>query len=136
MPVFRMPSLIRTVAGRLHPWLAWLFVAAVLVQVFLAGLAIFGATDGFAPHIDFGYTVLGLITLGVLLAAVIGGLGRRATGLSLLLLILYVVQTALPQARASMPTLAALHPVNAFLLFALGVIIARRAPVARREGST
>ena len=128
--------MIRTVARRLHPWLAWLFVAAVLVQVFLAGLAIFGATDGFAWHVDFGYTVLGLITLGVLLAAVIGGLGRAAIGLSLLLLVLYVVQTALPQARASMPALAALHPVNAFLLFALGVIIARRGPVAGRGGGS
>ncbi len=26
MPVLRMPAMIRTVARRLHPWLAWLFV--------------------------------------------------------------------------------------------------------------
>ncbi len=129
--------MIRTAAGRLHPWLAWLFVAAMLAQVFLAGLAIFGATDGFALHIDFGYTVIGLLALGIVLAAVVGGLPRREIGLSLLLLVLYVVQTALPQARASMPVLSALHPVNAFVLFGLGLVIARRAGgSANTEGTT
>jgi len=128
--------MIRGGARRLYPWLAWLFVVAVLVQAFLAGLAIFGATDGFDLHIEFGYTVIGLLTLGVLLAAVVGGLPYRQIGLSLLLLVLYVVQTALPSARASAPVLAALHPVNAIVLFALGTIIARRGSVARgREGS-
>jgi len=98
--------------------------------------SIFGATDGFGLHIEFGYTAIGLLTLGVLLTAVAGGLLRREIGLSLLLLILYVVQTALPQARASAPVIAALHPVNAIVLFTLGVIIARRGSGARgREGS-
>ncbi len=129
--------MIRSGARRLHPWLAWLFVVAVLVQVFLAGLAIFGATSGFALHIEFGYTVIGLLTLGVLLTAVAGGLPRREIGLSLLLLVLYVVQTALPAARASAPVLAALHPVNAIVLFALGMLIAQRGSAARgREGSS
>lgn len=128
--------MIRSGARRLHALLAWLFVAAVLVQVFLAGLAIFGATDGFGLHIEFGYTVIGLITLGVLLTAVAGGLPRRDIGLSLLLLVLYVVQTALPAARTSAPVLAALHPVNAIFLFALGTIIARRGSVARRRGGS
>lgn len=128
--------MIRTGARRLHTWLARLFVAAILVQVFLAGLAIFGATDGSGLHVDFGYTAIGLLALGVLLTAVAGGLPRRDVGLSLLLLILYVVQTALPQARASAPVIAALHPVNAFVLFGLGVIIARRGSDGRaREGS-
>lgn len=126
--------MIRSGARRVHPWLAWLFVAAVLVQVFLAGLAIFGATDGFGLHIEFGYTVMGLMTLGVLLTAVAGGLPRREIGLSLLLLVLYVVQTALPAARASAPILAALHPVNAIVLFALGAIIARSGSNAHSSG--
>ena len=128
--------MIRSGARRVHPWLAWLFVASVLVQVFLAGLPIFGATDGFGLHIEFGYTVMGLMTLGVLLTAVAGGLPRREIGLSLLLLVLYVVQTALPAARASAPILAALHPVNAIVLFALGTIIARRGSVARSRGGS
>jgi hypothetical protein len=117
---------IRRIGRRLHAGLAWLFVAAVLVQVFLAGLGIFSAEVGFGWHVEFGYTVIGLVTLGVLLSAIAGALPRREMGLSLLLLVLYVVQTALPQARASLPAVAALHPVNAVLLFTLGGIIARR----------
>ena len=128
--------MIRSGARRLHTWLAWLFVVAVVVQVFLAGLAIFGATSEFGLHIEFGYTVIGLLTLGVLLAAVAGGLPRREIGLSLLLLVLYVIQTALPAARASAPVLTALHSVNAIALFALGVVIARRGSgTGQREGS-
>lgn len=128
--------MLRSGAQRLHAWLAWLFVVAVLVQVFLAGLAIFGATSGFGLHIEFGYTVVGLLTLGVLLTAVAAGLPPREIGLSLLLLVLYVVQTALPSARDSAPVLAALHPVNAIAMLALGSIIARRGSIARGlEGS-
>jgi hypothetical protein len=127
--------MVRMGARRLHLWLAWLFAASVLAQIFLAGLAIFGATEGFALHREFGYTIVGLLALGVLLAAVAGGTGRTEIGLSLLLLVLYVVQTALPQARASLPVLAALHPVNAVVLFSLGVIVARRGSVpGRGEG--
>jgi hypothetical protein len=129
--------MLRTGARRLHAWLAWSFVGAVVIQVFLAGLAIFGATEGFGPHVEFGYTVVGLLSLGVLLTAVAGGLPRKAIGMSLLLLVLYVVQTVLPSVRASAPPIAALHPVNAIALFALGTIIARRASAIRSsEGST
>ena len=117
-------------AARLHGWLAWLFAASIVIQVFLAGLAIFGATRDFGLHIDFGYTVVGLLALAVLLSAVIGGLPRRTIGLSLLLLVLYVVQTALPQAKASLPVIAAFHPVNALALLGLGIILARRAGAA------
>lgn len=128
--------MLRSGAQRLHAWLAWLFVVAVLVQVFLAGLAIFGATSGFRLHIEFGYTVVGPLTLGVLLTAVMAGLPPREIGLSLLLLVLYVVQTALPSTRGSAPVLAALHPVNAIAMLALGGIIARRGSIARGlEGS-
>ena len=125
--------MVRRISRRAHVGLAWLFVASVLVQVFLAGLGIFAPGVGFGWHVEFGYTVIGIVTLGVLLSAIAAGRPRREVGLSLLLLVLYVVQTALPQARASLPAVAALHPVNAVLLFALGGIIARRstrAPVA------
>jgi hypothetical protein len=128
--------MIQTGARWLHTWLAWLFVAAVFVQVFLAGLAIFDATADFSLHIGFGYSVIGLLALGILLAAVVARVGRTAIALSLLLFILYLIQTALPQARTSLPVLAALHPVNALVMFGLGVTIARRGSAAgSRAGS-
>lgn len=122
----------RNVAGRLYGWVAWAFVASVVIQVFLAGLALFDAGFGFALHVEFGYTVIGIVALVVLLSAVIGGLPRRTIGLSLLLLVLYIVQTMLPTMRASYPVIAALHPVNALVLLALGVYLARREPLTAR----
>jgi hypothetical protein len=119
-------EVIRRIGRGTHIAAAWLFVAAVLVQVFLAGLGIFDPRLGFEWHIEFGYTVIGIVTLGVLLSAIAAGLPSREIGLCLLLLVLYVVQTVLPQARASFPVVAALHPVNAIVLFSIGVVIARR----------
>ncbi len=120
--------MITSLARRAHPALAWLFVVAVVAQVFFAGLGIFAAGFGFGLHVEFGYTAIGLLALAVLLAALAARLPGREIGLSLLLLILYVVQTMLPTLRASLPVVAALHPVNALALLALGVLIARRTP--------
>lgn len=113
-------------ARMLHPWLAWVFVGTVLLQVFLAGLALF-AGGGFEAHREAGYTYPGIAALAVLIAAIAGGTGRREIGLAFLLLLLYVVQTILPSLRADLPVVAALHPVNAVALFGLGAVIAVRA---------
>jgi uncharacterized membrane protein len=111
---------------QVHAWLAWVFVAAIVVQVFLAGLAIpqLGGNGSFATHRDFGY-LIGLLTLLVLIAAVLTRAGRRrilqATGL----LALYVVQSSLPYMDPGLPAAAALHPVVALVMFGLGVLYAR-----------
>ncbi len=127
----REVSLIRYGIGRAHGWIAWGFVASIVIQVFLVGLALFDEGFGFGLHMEFGFSVIGLVALAVLLSAVGGGLPRRIVGLSLLLLVLYIVQTMLPGARATYPLVAALHPVNALLLLALGVYLARGAGRAR-----
>ena len=43
-------DVIRTGARRAFPWLAWLYVAGLLVQVFLAGMAIFNDPATFHPR--------------------------------------------------------------------------------------
>jgi Family of unknown function (DUF6220) len=114
---------------RIHAGAAWLFVAAIVVQVFLAGAAItqLGGTGIFATHAEFGYTWVGLAALAVLVTAIVARAGRRAILISAGLLALYVIQTSLPYARDSVPAIAALHPVNAMLLFLGAVWYARRA---------
>ena len=111
---------------RLHAGAAWLFVVAIVVQVFLAGAAIvqLGGSNDFSTHREFGYTEVGLAALLVVVTAVIARTGRRAILISLGLLALYIVQTLLPNLKG---VVAALHPVNALLLFALAVWYARRA---------
>ena len=125
-----------TTYGRwVHIGAAWLFVGGVVVQAFLAGAALteLGGSGDFSAHRSLGYSVMGLLALSVLLMALVGRLPRRQVGLSVALLVLYFVQTALPNARGSAPLIAALHPANAMLLLALGSLIGWR---ARRIAAT
>lgn len=112
-----------------HGIAAWLLVVGIAVQAFLAGAALaqLGGSGDFTTHADFGYTVVGLLALAVLLTAVAARVARADIGICFGLLLLYVLQTALPQFRASIPSLAALHPANALVLFAIAVWYARRA---------
>ena len=111
---------------RIHGAAAWLFVGTILIQVFLAGAAIaqLGGSNDFSTHRDFGYTIVGLAALAVVVTAVVARAGRESILISLGLLALYIVQTVLPNVTG---VVAALHPVNALLLFALAVWYARRA---------
>ncbi len=122
--------MIRGFARSALPWLAWLYVASLLIQVFLAGLAVFNDPATFRIHVDFGRTVVGLLSLLLPIVAWVGRLPsvRLAAGV----LLFYLVQTVLPEVRASYPVVAALHPVLALGLFWLA---ARLASQARRESS-
>lgn len=123
----------REILRQVHAAAAWLLVAGIVVQVFLAGAAIanLGGSGDFSTHIAFGYEAVGLLFLLVLVAAIAARRGRRDIGLAFGLLVLYVIQTMLPSFKASAPWLAALHPVNAMLLFGLSVWYARRALATR-----
>jgi hypothetical protein len=112
-----------------HAAVSWAFVATIVVQVFLAGAAIvnLGGNGNFATHADFGYTVVGLAALGTVLTAILAGGSRREAGFALGLLVVYFIQTTLPILRTDAPMIAALHPVNAMLLFGLATWYAVRA---------
>jgi hypothetical protein len=120
-----------------HALAAWLLVAAIAVQVLLVGLALrnLGGSGDFSLHVEFGYTVVGILALAVVLTAVAGGVPRRDLALALGLLILYFVQTALPALRTTLPAAAALHPPTALVLFGLAAWLAIRATrrLARTE---
>lgn len=130
--------MMRTIAGRLHVLAAAALVAAILFQAFLAGasLAGLGGSGDFGLHVEFGYTGVGLAALAVLLTAVAARVARVDIGICFGILLLYVVQTALPQFRTSIPSLAALHPANALVLFAIAAWYARRAWRHRTVGTS
>lgn len=115
------------VLRQVHAFLAWAFVVSVVVQVFLAGLAIpqLGGSGSFATHRDFGY-LIGLLTLLLLIAAIAARASRRRVGQAAGLLVLYVVQSSLPYMDPGLPFAAALHPVNALVMFSLGFVYARK----------
>jgi hypothetical protein len=116
------------VLTRIHALAATVLVAAIVVQVFLAGAAIanLGGSGNFSTHIEFGYTWIGLAALALLVTVFVARRPRRDVGFVVALVVLYVVQTLLPSFKASTPALAALHPVNAMLMFVVAVWYARR----------
>jgi hypothetical protein len=103
--------------------LAWLFLACVVAQVFLAGVAVFSDND-FATHRQFGY-LFGILTLALVLLAAAGRMGRRWIGGSALLLGLFALQSVFVALRGSSPAVAALHPVNALAIFWVAQGLAR-----------
>lgn len=119
----------QSIARVIHVWAAWLAAAGVLLQGYLAGAALaeLGGSGDFSSHIDAGYSLMGLLVLAVLVTALLGRYPRAHVGWAALLVLLYVVQTSLPFARTDAPAIAALHPLNAMLMFVLAVAIAVRA---------
>ena len=115
--------MVRSTAGRLHPWLAGIFALGVLVQAVLAGVALpqLGGSGDFEAHRQVGYTVMGLLSLAVLIAAGLAQTDPVQIWGSVALFVLYIVQTLLPTFSGSTPALAALHPANALILFGLSV---------------
>jgi mercuric ion transport protein len=118
-------------ARGIHLVAIWLFAACAVVQVFLAGLGLFVGPDRFALHRDFGYT-FSLLLVVVLIAAIVGRLGRRQIGWAVLLMVLFVLQSVFIAMRASAPEVAALHPVNGFLIILVALVSGREAWAAWR----
>ncbi len=112
----------------LHAWAAILWVAAIIVQVFLAGEAIanLGGSGDFTTHIGFGY-MIGIVQLLVLILAFPARMSGRDKWTSAGILGLYIVQTLLPSLKSVSTLIPALHPLNAMLLFAASVWYARHA---------
>lgn len=108
-----------------HLFVAWAFVAAILIQVFFAGLFNFGDSSYRALHRNFGYALL-FLPLAMLILAPLGRLPRRAILLDGVLLLLYFIQTGLPQVR-DFVVIPALHPVLALFMFGLASMLAVRA---------
>jgi len=105
--------------------MAWVFVGGVVLQVFFAGMGLFGVTS-MEYHVGFGY-LLPYVPMLMALLALVARPDRRTAALLLLLLLLGgFVQPMLPWLRQDLPLVAALHPPNALIVFWIGLVVARR----------
>lgn len=127
--------MVRSAARSAFPFVAGLFAVCAIIQVFLAGLGVFDDPATFETHRDFGYTIE-LLPIVMLVLALVGGMPRRYAGLSALLFGLFILQSVFVQLRESMPAVAALHPLNGFLILALGILLAWQSWQARSTNST
>ena len=105
--------------------LAWVFVALTIVQVYLAGAAVgaLGGNNDFGTHQAVGFVII-LVALVQLVLVFAARVSRRILAASALLLLLMIVQSALVHLNST--SLAALHPLNGFLVAVLGIWIAWR----------
>jgi heme A synthase len=93
---------------------------------------VFDDPTSFVTHREFGY-MLGWFTLVMLILALLGREPRRIVGLCVLVLVQFALQSVFVALRVDYPTVAALHPVNGFLILAVGTVIARLSWAVRRE---
>jgi len=124
--------MVRTFGRRALPVVAAGFVVACLFQVFLAGLGVFDDPATFLTHTSFGY-MLGLVVLVMLVLAIVAREPRRIVGLAALLLAQFALQSLFVGVRADYPMIAALHPVNGFLILGVGIAVTRMSWAARNE---
>jgi mercuric ion transport protein len=113
-------------SGRIYVVLAWLLALSVTAQVFIAGLAVFVEPTYWKDHTNFVH-LFELLPVFLLILAFTGKMPRTFKVLPLVAFLLISLQYATAQARFSDPKeLAALHPVNALLIFWCSIAMAQR----------
>ena len=103
-----------------------LYLAAVLFQVFLAGMALFGTERDFEAHRNLGY-LIHLSPIPLVLVAAAARVGQRLLLWTAALFVVQGIQPLLPMLRGDVPWAAALHPVLALVVFWLGLTIGLQA---------
>ena len=120
---------VRAPARILHLVLAGAFAAVVVVQFFLAGMALF-TEQSWHAHVDTGYFA-GLALLALPVLALAARVPLVDLYLSVSLTLAAWLQILLPQTT---PWVAAFHPVWALVLLGLALLVARRAAAMRCAG--
>jgi hypothetical protein len=106
--------------------LASLFAACVVAQVFIAGMAVFVNPLNWRWHTTFIH-VFEFLPLLMLIISFVGRLPAAQRWQCAALFLLIVVQYFTANVAASLPFAAALHPVNALLIFWMATWLLSRA---------
>jgi len=115
---------------RVYLWSARAFLASVVAQVFFIGLYLFA---GFDLGLHFlGALIVTIVALELVILAFAARLDTRSKQWIGLLFVLTIVQGILPGLKDSISFVAALHPVNALVLFWLGLVVLRDAHAYER----
>lgn len=113
--------MVGSVARSVYLVAAVLLVVGACGQVFLAGLGVFAGQANFTTHRDFGF-MLELLPVMVV-AALVGRMGRTFIGGAALLIVLFGLQSVFIAVRTSQPGVAALHPLNGFLILLVAIYL-------------
>jgi hypothetical protein len=106
-------------------WLAWIFTGCILIQVFLAGLALFWNSNQWANHTGFSR----ILMIPPILMLVTSFIARLPVSLRLYsagLIGILILMGVTAKLSSEMGYLSALHPVIALMLFWGTMSIARK----------
>lgn len=112
-------------ARRGYVLFAGTFVIGVAIQVFIAGMAVFVDPVNWGIHAGFVH-VLEILSLAMLVLAFLGRLPRELKSFPVVLFVLIGVQYATALGFSN-SVVAAIHPVNALVIFWGAVSTTRRA---------
>jgi Family of unknown function (DUF6220) len=115
----------------LYALTAWLFLAGLVIQIFLIGVYLFSDRSALSAHQGLGW-VLHLAPLVVLLFAFLARAGRRHWLWALALTVVVLIVPILAAIKDSVPVAAALHPLAAVVAFALACVVAWNSYAALR----
>jgi hypothetical protein len=115
----------------LYVVVAWALALCLLIQVFLAGLGIFGSRSLLTLHTTFVH-YFGFLPILLIILALLGRTRHALVWWSLLLQVQIELQYGL--AHAPVAVVAALHPVNAVLMFWITIYVARRGMRFLKQG--
>jgi hypothetical protein len=106
--------------------LAWTYVGAIAIQVFLAGIAVFVGPSLIGVHRGFAAVFL-VLTTALLVAAYVGHVGRAQQRLAVALAGLLVLQggSVLVAQLTGIALFGAFHPVNALAMAVVAWRLAR-----------
>ena len=99
----------------IHQLMTVLILLGIMIEFYFAGLGIFHA-QSFQLHMVTGEILWGA-SLALFVISLIGMIGRKLIGFSLLLFVLLFIQPLLVQANQSF--VQAIHLINALLIFAV-----------------
>lgn len=118
--------MVTLILRRIYVVWSWLIAVAVVVQVFLAGLYVFGSASIEAHGINGSFLLFATLLGGIF--ALVARMPGRVAGASWALFGLVVVQVVLIEVgtSAGVPMIKAFHPVNALAIFALSGMLALR----------
>ena len=114
------------IARPVHLVVAGLLVIGLFIQVFLAGMGVFSSATEFETHRQFGY-LLTLLPVILIVTSLVGRFGRWEAIAAAVMFGQFILQSVLVAMRDSTPQVAALHPVNGFIVLLIAIWLARDA---------
>ena len=125
-----------TVLRKVFAGLAWVYLAAVVVQIFLAGLGLpqLGG-EGMGIHAEFGYTAVHMTPILLILLAAVSRAGSSLIWWTVATAVVAFMQPIWVTAFQG-EVLASIHVLGAIVLLALGYHVARLATGRVRAEST